>query len=320
MNVSTFYSEVSKFERLGTQKCINTYAADYLSEREFILVTNNMNADDASLRWVGMGNSPQKYLSNSFSSICESEPSYPNVTYKIDDLTNCTRYPCLKHYLGEQCKAECLCDCTALSIPWSAPLLNMDLSSDTPYVSYNVSGDGVMPDHTTFGDKSEDLSSLIHFLRGYPQASELQQCLKNVIRWKNSSWAEDIRIQNTGIAHALETVNSSFPALSVDHCLSQEVDERCQLLFSLSICLTIIICNIIKIACMLMTVYDDRKEIFLTVGDAISSFLKRPDRTTEHRSLLPKRNISERSPQCWERPDKERSPPQLATFRSTKRR
>lgn len=57
----------------------------------------------------------------------------------------------------------------------------------------------------------------------------------------------------------------------VDRCLSQKVDEKCQFLFSLPICLAVILGNAIKVVCVFLTAYDNRKEIFLTTGDAISS-------------------------------------------------
>ncbi|EYE96977.1 uncharacterized protein EURHEDRAFT_475524, partial [Aspergillus ruber CBS 135680] len=175
MNMSTFYSEVPNFERLDTQKCIDTYASDYIVDRgTLILVTNDMTADNNSLRWVSMGNSPQRYSSYSFLWMCQNAA-----------------------------------------------------------------------------------------------------------------------IENTAATCALDSVRAdSLSALSVDYCLSQKVEEECHLLFSLPICIVIILCNAIKIVCMFMTARDTRKEVFLTVGDAVSSFLSRPDTTTEGNCLLPKELVS----------------------------
>lgn len=80
----------------------------YISDRgSLVLVTNSMNAGNASLRWAGMGNSPEQYLSNSFSWMCESEPSYPNLTNEVvDSPTNCIKYPCFKNCLGKQYRPE----------------------------------------------------------------------------------------------------------------------------------------------------------------------------------------------------------------------
>lgn len=321
MDTPAFYSEVSKFETLDAQECIDTYAADYLADRgTLVLVTNNMTADNGSLRWVGMGNSPQQYSSNSFSWMCEREPSYPAVTYNVSDSEDdCEEYPCLEVCI-DQCKAECLGDWTVSSIPWSVPLLNVTLPSGIPYnISFNVNRDDIATDHSALGDK-EDLSSLIDFLQGYPQANELQQYLNDATRWKNSLWAKNTEIHDTGFACSLEIVNPPLPGFSVDYCLSQKVDEKCQLLFSLPMCLTVILCNIVKIVCMLMTAHDDRKEIFLTVGDAISSFLRRPDMITKDRCLLSRRNISGKGPYRWALADQYRLPPQPTTFWPRRRR
>lgn len=322
MDTHDFYSNVSKFQSLDTQECHDTYAADYLANRgTLVLVTNNMTVDNGYLRWVGMGNSPQQYSSNSFWWMCESEPGYPSVTYEVvDDPKNCMKYPCLDNCLNGQCRAECLGDWSASSIPWSAPLLNVSLLSGIPYnLSFNIYRDYIATDHSALGEK-EDLSNPIDSLQGYPQANELQQYLNDTTRQKNSSWAKNTEIHDTEFACALETVDPPTSAVSVDYCLSQEVDEKCQLLFSPPICLTVILCNIIKIFCMLMTARDDRKEIFLRVGDAISSFLRRPDRTTKDRCLLSRRNISGRGPYIWQLADQYRLPPQPTTFWPRRRR
>lgn len=91
---------------------------------------------------------------------------------------------------------------------------------------------------------------------------------------------------------------NNFESFPVDYCLSQKIDEKCQLLFSLPICLTVIFCNVIKVVCMFLTAHYDRKEMFLTVGDAISSFVDNPDKTTENSCLLSKSSIG-KGPQSW---------------------
>ena len=322
MYTTDFYADVSKFEILDTQDCHNTYAADYLADRgTLMLISNNITVDNGSLRWVTMGNSPQQYSSNSFSWICESDPSYPSVTYNVSDLEDdCMKYPCLRRCLKGTCKPECLGYWSVSSIPWSVPLLNVTIPPRAPYnISFNVNRDDIATDRYALGDK-EDVSSLIDFLQGYPQANELQRYLNDATHWKDSSWAKNTEIHDMGFACALETVNPVLPVTSVDYCLSQKVEEKCQLLFSLPICITVIICNAVKIVCMLVTARDDRKEIFLTVGDAISSFLRRPDRNTKDRCLLSRRNISGKGPYIWALADQYRLPPQPTTFWPRRRR
>ncbi|QRD86480.1 hypothetical protein F9C07_7328 [Aspergillus flavus] len=66
---------------------------------------------------------------------------------------------------------------------------------------------------------------------------------------------------------------------------------HCQIYFSPAICVAVIACNIVKVYCMYMTARTDHKEIFLTVGDALSSFLDRPDPTTKGHCLLSREDI-----------------------------
>lgn len=73
----------------------------------------------------------------------------------------------------------------------------------------------------------------------------------------------------------------SYGIYSLDGCLSQKLEERCQLLYNPPICVTIIACAIVKVVCMFLAARLDREEPpLLTVGDAVASFLTRPDPTT----------------------------------------
>lgn len=69
---------------------------------------------------------------------------------------------------------------------------------------------------------------------------------------------------------------------SLDGCLVQTIEEKCQLLYNPPISIVIIICAAIKVVCMLSAarLLDREDTPLLTVGDAIASFLTRPDSTT----------------------------------------
>jgi hypothetical protein len=69
--------------------------------------------------------------------------------------------------------------------------------------------------------------------------------------------------------------------IKVDHCLSLRTSEECRLFYHLPIALAMIICNLIKIVCIWLLLRIDRRDLILTMGDAISSFLQRPDPTTK---------------------------------------
>jgi hypothetical protein len=88
---------------------------------------------------------------------------------------------------------------------------------------------------------------------------------------------------------------SSYPPMSianrtVEYCLSQRVADECKLQFSLPIMLVIIFCNMVKLFCILLTLmkYDPT---LITIGDAIASFLKRPEPLTRGMSSLTMEDI-----------------------------
>lgn len=67
---------------------------------------------------------------------------------------------------------------------------------------------------------------------------------------------------------------------SIDYCLSKRAKENCKLQFSLTIMIVVIICNMIKTVCMAIISWQKDPEPLVTLGDAIASFLDRPDVTT----------------------------------------
>jgi hypothetical protein len=73
---------------------------------------------------------------------------------------------------------------------------------------------------------------------------------------------------------------------NVDHCLSERVEESCAFNGNTTILIIVIVFNVIKVAGMLWTAFGLGTNIpFITVGDAIVSFLRNPDPTTKGYSL-----------------------------------
>lgn len=69
---------------------------------------------------------------------------------------------------------------------------------------------------------------------------------------------------------------------TINECLTIKVGEHCQLLYSPPICIAIALTALVKVAAMFLAarVGRNRSPPLLTVGDAISSFISRPDPTT----------------------------------------
>ena len=80
----------------------------------------------------------------------------------------------------------------------------------------------------------------------------------------------------------------------IDYCLTREWPKKCRLQFSLIILCVVIVGNCIKAACMLATLCVDIEGL-VTIGDAISSFLKTPDETTIGMCIVNRRTIKNTS-------------------------
>ncbi|KAF2122647.1 hypothetical protein BDV96DRAFT_626519 [Lophiotrema nucula] len=85
----------------------------------------------------------------------------------------------------------------------------------------------------------------------------------------------------------------------IDYCLSEEVKDVCEVEFSMSIMLVVIVFNLIKVFAMtLVLLRYDAESILTSVGDSVSSFLTTEDETTRGMCLTDRRNID----QLWRQP------------------
>lgn len=71
--------------------------------------------------------------------------------------------------------------------------------------------------------------------------------------------------------------------MPIEECLAIRTEEHCQLLYSPPICLTIMLAAFAKIAAMFLAAHIGRSRSppLLTVGDAVASFMEKPDPTTK---------------------------------------
>lgn len=126
-------------------------------------------------------------------------------------------------------------------------------------------------------------NSLLHFIHtGRPD-----------LRQQMSLWFCEDHADYKGYCNVAEAANHAqdltVAGYPIDYCLVQEVDEKCMLQFSLPIILIVIICNLIKTACMVWVVLEGGPRPLVTVGDAVASFLNEPDFVTKNICLANKR-------------------------------
>ena len=108
--------------------------------------------------------------------------------------------------------------------------------------------------------------------------------------------------------------NDSSPCVYIQHCLSERVNECCKLQFSLVITIFVIMCNLIKTICIGTIAWKQDPEPLVTLGDAISSFLDRPDVTTEGNCITGRTRFETIKP--WESISSIWEPKRLRWFRA----
>ena len=67
---------------------------------------------------------------------------------------------------------------------------------------------------------------------------------------------------------------------SIDYCLASKAPQICKLQFSLWVMIVVILCNFAKLLAMICTLRLVKEDHFITLGDAVSSFLKDVDSDT----------------------------------------
>lgn len=73
----------------------------------------------------------------------------------------------------------------------------------------------------------------------------------------------------------------------VQYCLSEHVLEQCELDFNVQFAILVIISNLAKVICMFLVVWRHDPSTLITLGDAIQSFINRPDPHTQGFCTVP---------------------------------
>ena len=68
---------------------------------------------------------------------------------------------------------------------------------------------------------------------------------------------------------------------TIQSCMSQPIEEHCQVQFSIVIMAIVIVCNFLKMLCMFLALWRQKSQPLVTLGDAVETFLRHPDPLTE---------------------------------------
>jgi hypothetical protein len=73
---------------------------------------------------------------------------------------------------------------------------------------------------------------------------------------------------------------------AISECWAERTEEHCSIRYSLPIALIVVIFNFLKIVLFCAVAFTIHEDPLVTMGDAVSSFLKRPDDTTRDMCLM----------------------------------
>ena len=79
----------------------------------------------------------------------------------------------------------------------------------------------------------------------------------------------------------VETIWKPY-AQPVLYCVSETVHEECQLSLNYQLAIFVILANLAKAICMLLVIWRHKGPVLITIGDAIQSFLDKPDPFTKN--------------------------------------
>ncbi|KAJ5520792.1 hypothetical protein N7463_001245 [Penicillium fimorum] len=130
-----------------------------------------------------------------------------------------------------------------------------------------------------------------------------------VYPWNNSVVAGRFAFESAGVGPSIQCMDEMISNMedgdslaesigynynyTVNECLVLKVGEHCQLMYSPPICIAIALTAFLKVSAMFLAarVGRNRSPPLLTVGDAISSFILRPDPTTKHLCWLSRKDV-----------------------------
>ena len=94
------------------------------------------------------------------------------------------------------------------------------------------------------------------------------------------------------VADAAQWAPQGIPA---DHCLSEKVEGECGYNVNIAILIVVVVCNLGKVLSMLYVAFYIKDDPLMTVGDAVQSFLSRPDKATTGMCLISKADVVAKS-------------------------
>ncbi|KAJ6188446.1 hypothetical protein N7519_003354 [Penicillium mononematosum] len=126
---------------------------------------------------------------------------------------------------------------------------------------------------------------------GHPQADPYEWLCPNALGYDCEVYLPSIQSQIKKNNWTVASHSSSGGGWKVDYCLAEKVRQFCKLQYSFPLTMVVITFNLVKSAILCYMWFGMREAPILTIGDAITSFLRRPDPYTKGGCLLLHREV-----------------------------
>ena len=285
---------LSLYQALSPQDCINAYAQTFLYDRsDLVVVTETISNPDTVNLTCGTADGHPYHAANGswFTIDCNSD-------FTSDDYDLCpAKMPCPTVHDFAECIDHCdfRKDCRASIYAPDYPDTNQ--TTGTCYLKSNISGRAFSSSHTARKNAapphlSTNTSVLWTGVHGWGPQPFDWMCPD--IFWTDNFTLPGCRQQALDSSSNWTTIYT--PNIRIAKCYSKLVPQRCKLQFSVAVSIIVCLLNLIKLMLFGITFARLRKQtqclpisespstnehLLMTVGDAMASFLDNPDETTK---------------------------------------
>ncbi|PYI08667.1 hypothetical protein BO78DRAFT_395531 [Aspergillus sclerotiicarbonarius CBS 121057] len=300
-----------EFEVLDPQACIEAYAVEYLSDRRTVIAvpSESMTLNSTRLYMSGYG-----WPARIYEAIPSNVMQNSGLTGQLNNGSEAYSYSTGDAFSWICAWSDDYQSCTTKTAQSMSPWTLLG-QTWTPSTSIQQSNETILDwetvSWTSDAELQYDWSGLNETeraeLKTKLEANPTLEQMKSFIHtrtWSNKTFADSLTINAScstddwipadAFMYGAPQRKIAFP---IDHCLSENTGGQCRLLYHMPIGVVMIICILLKVGCLFFLVNIDRRSLFLTVGDAISSYLQNPDPLTKGWCMLSKSAVK-RSEEC----------------------
>lgn len=290
-NMSELRSSIinGAFEYLSNDKCIEAYASSYVSDRRTVITVTRDNLTIEGISLAGYGYAGGISATNPTTTKFGHNNPFSNFG-DWDPLG--FEWMC---YGNNPSSSGCSSEFVRGLRSWDVAYANWSLQTSVDIPKANQSwisrlwlletGESnaeraLLETNLTWTRK--DVEDFLSYVQSNPLPDEIRAFLNNTSWIASAGPGVSVSASCPDMDRMQEyRIFTGLHATRVDHCLSQKTAEEYRLYYHLPIALAIIICNLVKVVCIWLLLRVNRNNLFLTIGDAISSFLQQPDPSTE---------------------------------------